>query len=150
MTEQNKIVFSTDFSDESLAAMPWARKMCQDLDAELHCVTAIQDPMVFAPVIAAPAVAVDLPSAEEVTSLTQTKLSGFIKEHLDGLAMPPVAKVLIGRPADEIVRYADEINATIIVMATHGHGGVARIFVGSTTEGVVRQAKCPVLTVRIS
>jgi nucleotide-binding universal stress UspA family protein len=148
MTAQNKIVFSTDFSDESLAALWWARKMSEDLEAELHCVTAIQDPLAYASVMESSAVT--LPRIEEVTDHTQTKLSGFVKEHLDGLAMPPVAKVLMGRPADEIVRYADEINATIIVMATHGHGGVARIFIGSTTEGVVRQAKCPVLTVRIS
>ncbi len=150
MTEQNKIVFSTDFSNASLAAMSWARKMSEDLDAELHCVTAIQDPIVYAPVIAEPAVTVALPTTKELTSLAQTKLGGFVKEHLDGLAKPPVAKVLVGRPADEIVHYADEIKATMIVMATHGHGGVARIFIGSTAEGVVRQAKCPVMTVRIS
>jgi nucleotide-binding universal stress UspA family protein len=148
MTEQDKIIFSTDFSDESLAALTWARKMCEDLDAELHCITAVQEPVVFYPVMAQSAAA--LPSIEGLTNYTQTELDAFVKEHLDLLAKPPVAKVLIGRPSDEIVRYADEINATMIVMATHGHSGAARIFIGSTTEDVVRQAKCPVLTVRIS
>ncbi len=148
MTEQNKIIFSTDFSDESLAALSWARKMCEDLDAELHCITAVQEPVVYSSEM--PQSAASFPTIAELTSYTQAQLDAFVKEHLDGLAKPPVAKVLKGRPSDEIVRYADEVNATMIVMATHGRSGVARIFIGSTTEGVVRQAKCPVLTVRVS
>ena len=148
MTEQNRIVFSTDFSAASLAALTWARKMCEDLDAELHCITAVQEPRFLYPVRAGTEVGVL--TIDEIVSHSQTMLGGFVKEHLGGLSNPPVAKVLVGRPADEIVRYADEIKATMIVMATHGHSGAARIFIGSTTEGVVRQAKCPVLTVRIA
>jgi nucleotide-binding universal stress UspA family protein len=53
-----------------------------------------------------------------------------------------------GRPADVILRYAEEIKADLIVMATHGRHGMARAFLGSTTEQVVRQAACPVLSIR--
>ena len=52
----------------------------------------------------------------------------------------------LGKPADEIVRYAREHDVDLIVMGTHGREGVARVFIGSVAETVVRRAACPVLT----
>jgi len=46
-----------------------------------------------------------------------------------------------------IAGYADEIGADLIVMATHGRTGIGRLALGSTAEGVLRRASCPVLTV---
>jgi nucleotide-binding universal stress UspA family protein len=51
-------------------------------------------------------------------------------------------------PGVEIVRAADEENADLIVMATHGRTGVSHLVLGSTAEKVVRHANCPVLTVK--
>lgn len=48
----------------------------------------------------------------------------------------------------EIVSVADEVRADIIVMATHGYTGLKHVVMGSTTERVVRHAKCPVVVVR--
>jgi nucleotide-binding universal stress UspA family protein len=90
------------------------------------------------------------PSIEELVRLAEQLLDDFVKEHCAGLKRSPVAKVLVGRPADEIIRYASDIDAEMIVMATHGYSGLTHLLIGSTTEGVVRQAKCPVLTVRSS
>lgn len=53
-----------------------------------------------------------------------------------------------GHPYEEIVRLAQETDADLIIMTTHGHAGVARIFLGSTAERVIRHAPCPVLAVR--
>lgn len=53
-----------------------------------------------------------------------------------------------GRAYEEITKAAEEINADLIVMATHGYTGLKHTVLGSTTERVVRYAKCPVLTVR--
>jgi nucleotide-binding universal stress UspA family protein len=49
-------------------------------------------------------------------------------------------------PAGQIVRTARSMDASLIVMGTHGRGGIARIFMGSVAEKVVRTAPCPVLT----
>lgn len=51
-------------------------------------------------------------------------------------------------PAESIVRHARDIAADVIVMGTHGRGGMAHVLMGSVAEAVVRTAPCPVLTVR--
>lgn len=57
--------------------------------------------------------------------------------------------VLQGNPHEEILSYADEIGADLIVMGTHGRTGVDRYLLGSVTERVVRTSDVPVLTVRL-
>jgi nucleotide-binding universal stress UspA family protein len=53
-----------------------------------------------------------------------------------------------GQAYREILRVAEERDAGLIVVGAHGRGVVDRVFVGSTAQHVVRQATCPVLTVR--
>src|SRR5262245_10763983 len=53
-----------------------------------------------------------------------------------------------GNVVAEIIGAAEEINAGLIVMGTHGRGALPQLLLGSTTEGVARWASCPVLTVR--
>lgn len=50
--------------------------------------------------------------------------------------------------SDEILRVADEVRADLIVLGTHGRGGLSRLLLGSVAEQVVRRGRCPVLTVR--
>ncbi|MGP6156632.1 MAG: universal stress protein [Vulcanimicrobiaceae bacterium] len=56
--------------------------------------------------------------------------------------------IVEGRFVDAILSTATARSADLIVMGTHGRRGFARVFVGSTTEGVLRQAGVPVLVVR--
>jgi len=53
-----------------------------------------------------------------------------------------------GRAADVVVETAEEKDVDLIVLSTHGHTGWNRLLMGSTTEQVVRHAKCPVFVVR--
>ena len=57
-------------------------------------------------------------------------------------------RVQMGVPHEEIVRTAEEEDAGMIVMGTHGRSGLNRALLGSVTERVIRLARCPVLTVR--
>jgi universal stress protein A len=50
--------------------------------------------------------------------------------------------------AKSIFETADELRADLLVMATHGRSGLSHVFLGSVAEAVVRNARCPVLTVR--
>ena len=52
-----------------------------------------------------------------------------------------------GRPADEIVDFAEREWMDLVVIATHGHGALARALIGSTASSVARRAPCPVLLV---
>ncbi len=52
-----------------------------------------------------------------------------------------------GPPHEHIVEYAKQHSVDLIVMSTHGHGGVKRFFMGSTTDRVIRAGEVPVLVV---
>ena len=56
--------------------------------------------------------------------------------------------VEVGTPFVGIVRYARAHEVDLIVMGTHGRGAVQHLLLGSVAEQIVRQASCPVLTVR--
>ncbi len=56
--------------------------------------------------------------------------------------------VVTGDAAGEVLQAATRLGIDLIVMATHGRTGLRRFVVGSVTERVVREAQCPVLTVK--
>lgn len=56
--------------------------------------------------------------------------------------------VQIGSPVGEVVKAAKDWPADLIVIGSHGRGGIKRVLLGSVAEGVMRQATCPVLVVR--
>jgi nucleotide-binding universal stress UspA family protein len=53
-----------------------------------------------------------------------------------------------GSPSVEIVELASEEHADVVMMGTHGRGGMSRLLLGSVADRVIRTAPCPVLTVR--
>jgi nucleotide-binding universal stress UspA family protein len=57
------------------------------------------------------------------------------------------SKVLMGDVAEQIVDYATEIRADLIIMGTHGYKGLEKIMFGSVADKVVRSALCPVTTI---
>jgi nucleotide-binding universal stress UspA family protein len=57
--------------------------------------------------------------------------------------------VVEGDPANEILKFADELSADLIAMGSHGRTGVMRFLMGSVSRKVLDQAQCPVLVVRI-
>lgn len=56
--------------------------------------------------------------------------------------------IQVGGPATEIVKAAKEWPADLIVIGSHGRGGVQRALMGSVAEGVMRHAPCPVMVIR--
>jgi nucleotide-binding universal stress UspA family protein len=77
----------------------------------------------------------------------KTQLEQIVRQHqLERFT--PTLQVQVGSPAVEIVEYAKEINASLIVIATHGRTGLQQLLLGSVANRVVQVAPCPVLTVR--
>jgi nucleotide-binding universal stress UspA family protein len=87
----------------------------------------------------------------------ENAMEDAVRERLQKVLTPaeqvelrPDLDVRGGNPAKEIVEYAKEREADLIVMGTHGRTMVSHAFLGSVAEKVVRTAPCPVLTVRNS
>jgi len=146
MSDKNIIVLPIDFSELSQAALPWARRMAAVMDAEIHCVYTVEPPNIYSALDMVPAI--PLPTTEELGENAKSQLDSFVSEHLSGLEPAPVTHVLIGNPAEQIVAYAHEVGAEMIIMTTHGYSGLSHVVLGSTTETVLRHAQCPVLSIR--
>jgi len=145
MSEQSKsIVFPTDFSEASIEALQWVQALAADMHAAVHCVYVVEEPQIYGSLEMG---SVAIPTIAELTEHADGRINAFAEEQLKGLGAYETA-VLVGRPAKEIVTYADKQNATMIVMTTHGYSGVKHLLLGSTTEEVLRHATCPVLSVR--
>lgn len=63
-------------------------------------------------------------------------------------AFPVTAAFRVGKPADEVVAHMTAGGFSLVVMATHGRGGVERFWLGSVADHVIRSATVPVLLVR--
>jgi len=60
----------------------------------------------------------------------------------------PVTALLAGQPHEELIKYAVVNAIDLIVLGVRGHSLVETLFVGSTTDRVLRRAPCPVLSVQ--
>jgi universal stress protein A len=147
MTAAMKIVVPTDFSDASLTALDWIRTFADGKPVEVHCITVVQQPTMYFPTMAGTSMEF-LPGVDDISKLSEDSLGKVIDRHKDQFDQPPVTKVLVGRPADEIVEYSNDIDAEMIVIAARGHSQLAHLMLGDTAAGVVRQAKCPVVTIK--
>jgi nucleotide-binding universal stress UspA family protein len=63
--------------------------------------------------------------------------------------VPVETTVVEGKPSQEIVRYAEEMDCDLVVMGTHGRGGIDRLLLGSVAESVIRASSIPVTTVPV-
>jgi universal stress protein A len=80
----------------------------------------------------------------------EAALQRFLEKHVPtSLRGAKVCKVVeLGRPDKTIIEKAEKESVDLIVISTHGRTGLSHILIGSVAEKVVRQAPCPVLTIR--
>ncbi len=84
----------------------------------------------------------------ESAQAAQESLAEFVKAELGERAAWVETRVVDGLPADGIRTAAERVHADLIVMGTHGRGGLNRWMLGSVAERVLRESPIPVLTVR--
>lgn len=73
-----------------------------------------------------------------------------VAERAEARSVPVETSVVEGTPSRCIVREAEENDCDVIVMGTHGRGGIDRLLLGSVAEKVVRASNLPVLTVSVA
>ncbi len=141
-----KILTAVDFSENSECAFDYALTLATQFNAELTIIHVINEPVdlrgFYVPHISFEQL------EKEIEESAAKMMETFCKSKL-GTFSNYKTTIVTGIPYDEITAAAARIDASLIVLGTHGRTGFDRILFGSTAERVVRSASCPVLTVRL-
>ncbi|UWG48529.1 Nucleotide-binding protein, UspA family [Halanaeroarchaeum sp. HSR-CO] len=140
----DRILVPTDGSDATERAVVEAVDLAAAHDATIHALYVVNT---------ASFASIPTESSVEGVSEMLEREGDAALDAVEGAANErgvPVERVqLDGSPAREIVRYAEQSNCDLVVMGTHGRGGIDRLLLGSVAERVVRSSTVPVLTVRV-
>jgi len=139
-----RILIGCDFSPDAALAFQHGLSLAQEFQSELYLVHVIEKPAYPIPVN----------KTTETGDDSQPVMQHHLKEKLAALIPPealnwcsPNMVLLEGQPDEELTRYAVSQDIDLIVLGVRGQGLVEKLFVGSTTDRVVRRAPCPVLSV---
>ena len=146
------IILPTDFSDCAAVAIRYACQLAERFQAELHLLHVVEDVSSRLPDFV---MGLSIPAFRENFSDRRDQLEADAIARLgqllpEGVFAGPrlVAATRFGTSFVEIIRYAREHRADLIVMATHGRTGLSHALIGSVAENVLRKSACPVLSVR--
>lgn len=138
-----RIVVPTDFSPCSEEAWRLARKVAATSHGELVLTHVLTE----APLYRESVMTQVRPVYEGARKWAEGALQDWVaKARAEGLNAR--ATLRTGVPYQEVVALATDERADLIVIGTHGRGGIDRALLGSVADRVVRLAPCPVLTVR--
>lgn len=160
-----RVLVTLDGSATSEAVLPQAQEFCLATGAEMTLLMVAQAPQAVAE-DAAPLVTAGAPGPGGVVPVpgprtfeTRGQAIDVAREevgrYLDSKAAPLAAEgikihthVAFGKPVEEILAYAREFDADLIMMATHGHSGLGQVVFGSVASRVLGSGVRPVLLVR--
>ncbi|MEZ6130712.1 MAG: universal stress protein [Planctomycetaceae bacterium] len=134
------IVVPIDFSGMSIDAVRTACSIAERTDqvCVVHVVSNVDQ---IAPEMAE----LNAASDEEREVTVKAHFADFLRQH----GLNDVQEIVLkGLPAEQITRFAAQRRAGLIVIPSHGYGGLKRLVLGSVAEEVIRQAICPVLVLR--
>ena len=145
-----RILVPVDFSEPSDAALEYATGLAERLGASLHLLHVFEDPLWTTGAMAAE-MYVPVPEGlrEALLANARTQLAERANK-LDAERFHLTTDVYMGPIAAGITEFATQKQIDLIVIGTHGRGGMSHLLLGSVAERVVRSAPCPVLTVRTS
>lgn len=134
------ILFATDFSACSQAALPYVRAIAEPYGSTVHVVHVLPpEPMIELPLDLPP----ELDADQEVA---QAALKTMLASKPFG-AIACTSAVARGPLWDVLAAFIEEKNIDLVVVGTHGRRGLKKLVLGSVAERVFRHARCPVLTV---
>lgn len=138
------ILCPVDFSPSSLVALGFALDLARQVQAAVTVLHVVDWPTEGEPLAHAQAAAPELLSF--LLADGRERLRAAVPSEASRLAVTQI--VVAGRAKREILRHATEQDSDLILMGAQGREGLGLTLLGSTTERVVRDAACPVLTVR--
>ena len=136
-----KILCPIDFEPYSIEALEMACELAQERNATIHLLHVARIPSgdmdVPLPIVANP----------RWERAARGKLERIARDRLEG-KVTYLIHVISGIPDSDVARVAKELGVDLVVMATHGRKGLSHFILGSVAEHVIREADCPVLTMR--
>lgn len=143
MPQIKNILLPTDFSEATVAATQHAVAIAKRFNATLHLLHVIEDPLALAPIFES----IPLPPRQSFETYAQDRLENWISDpDRDDLKLE--LHWLHGHPVTRIVEFAADHRMDLIVIGTHGRGVISHALLGSVAEKLLRQAPCPVMTIR--
>lgn len=142
--EIERILAPIDFSEHARLGATYARELATTYGAALDLLHVVED-AVFPTVYGIDPLTPVLP---DVHDRARKALETLADEVVKGNDPKVELHVAAGHAARDIVDFAEDHNSGLIVMTTHGRTGLERFLIGSVAEKVVRQAPCPVFTVK--
>jgi nucleotide-binding universal stress UspA family protein len=140
-----RILCAYDFSPPSMGALEMARALAEEQHGKVTLLHVLE--------LLAPEEA-HLISHYQVAEYvamrredTRKQLKAVLPDP-SGTWRDPCDRVELGAASKSILRVAEDMHADVIAMGAQGHGALGALFLGSTTQTVVRRAACPVLTAR--
>lgn len=140
------ILFPTDFSNNSKSARDYACEFADQFGAKLHVLNVVEDVALMLPE-SGMFLTLPVPQVQEIVQAAEAELQTTL-DPVWATAHDCSLQVAVGTPFQEIVRYVERHGIDLIVMGTHGRTGLRHLLLGSVAERVLRQAACPVLTIR--
>jgi nucleotide-binding universal stress UspA family protein len=139
------ILAPTDLTPESLDVVKYAAHLAEAQNSKMTVLHVVHTTSV---VYAGFVPTVDLSGLEQdLVNGSREKLESWVAKNLKKVKSVEVI-VKVGLADEVIEKVAKQIDASVVVMATHGYRGVKRALLGSVTEWFVRRSPCPVLVVR--
>ena len=135
-----------DFSAASVSAFRFAIHCMSASDADVRLLHSIEMPPELRERQIAAAFDVEAVRAAAEAAARQRLEALWPGDDVSGMQI--VSEVAEGPPRTRILEVARREHADVIVLGTHGRSAFDRLMFGSNTEAVVREAPCPVLTVR--
>jgi nucleotide-binding universal stress UspA family protein len=137
------ILVATDFSETSDRALDYAVDLAKLLGASITVMHAYELPVYGFP---DGALVATVEIATRIMNAAQAALAQSCEVRADkGVKLTPILRQ--GVAYEEVHSVAEEINADLIVIGTHGRKGLSRALLGSVAEKVIRTATRPVLTI---
>lgn len=136
------ILFATDFSDISEAALPYVTALSLRYGSTVHCAHVLPDIVLLRPGAPDPAVFGSI--YEDAHSVAQERMQQ-ICSRLRGF--PHHSYLRHGKICNVLSQIIEEQEIDLLILGTHGRTGLGKLVMGSVAEEIFRQAKCPVLTI---
>jgi nucleotide-binding universal stress UspA family protein len=146
MIALKNVLVATDFSEPAQTALAYGRDLARQYGAILHVLFVEDDITARYSLDMTPMYMPEI--QRDIEKAAQERVEKLVTDDDRRQLSARAVACISMSPAMAIVDYARAQKIDLIVVGTHGRGGMAHLLMGSVAERVVRTAPCPVLTVR--